>query len=117
MAPTDDTPAVRALVEKVRAELTGMSSWTAQSEATLALDRANVRRAITALGIPLPTLAALADGRWQAVPGIGQGTDEMAHAMSRLDGYDRDRDMPTLQRWLDYWDAALAAAPRTPEEK
>lgn len=36
-------------------------------------------------------------------------TDEMAHAMSRLDGYDRDRDMPGLQQWKDYWDAAVAA--------
>lgn len=34
-------------------------------------------------------------------------TDSMAHAMSRLDGWDRDRDMPTLQYWKDYWDAAL----------
>jgi hypothetical protein len=36
-------------------------------------------------------------------------TDEMARAMSRLDGYDHDRDMPGLQRWKDYWDAALEA--------
>lgn len=34
---------------------------------------------------------------------------EMAHAMSRLDGWDRDRDMPGLQKWIDYWDAAVAA--------
>jgi hypothetical protein len=34
---------------------------------------------------------------------------EMAHAMSRLDGWDRDRDMPGLQKWTDYWDAAVAA--------
>lgn len=39
-------------------------------------------------------------------------TDDMAHAMSRLDGYDRDRDMPSLQRWKDYWDAAMAEASR-----
>lgn len=44
-------------------------------------------------------------------PDVGCCTDEMAHAMSRLDGYDHDRDMPTLQRWKDYWDAAVMAAP------
>ena len=38
-----------------------------------------------------------------------QCSDEMAHAMSRLDGYDRDPDMPGLQRWKDYWDAAIEA--------
>ena len=36
-------------------------------------------------------------------------TDEMAHAMARLDGWDGDRDMPGLRRWKDYWDAAIAA--------
>lgn len=47
----------------------------------------------------------------RALPEVGECTDEMAHAMSRLDGYDHDRDMPTLQRWKDYWDAAAMAAP------
>lgn len=48
---------------------------------------------------------------FRMLPDIGCCTDEMAHAMSRLDGFDRDRDMPTLQRWKDYWDAAVAEAP------
>ena len=39
-------------------------------------------------------------GGFRMLPNVGHCTDEMAHAMSRLDGYDRDRDMPTLQRWI-----------------
>lgn len=53
--------------------------------------------------------ATVAEAR-MPLPGVGECTDEMAHAMSRLDGYDHDRDMPTLQRWKDYWDAAVMAA-------
>jgi hypothetical protein len=48
------------------------------------------------------------------LPDAGQCTDAMANAMARLDGYDRDPDMPGLQRWKDYWDAAVTAAPTPP---
>lgn len=121
MSEQQDSPAVRAMIERCAAALGDTPIVRLVSDGTMAV--------LTALGLPLATLEwasrnralldALADGRWQAVP--KRLNREMGRAMDNAPDGTGVAPVPGgvsawAAIWQPSWDAALAAAPRAPEE-
>jgi hypothetical protein len=72
-----------------------------------------VQHVLSAIGIPLSVLAALAEKQWQAVP--KEPTDAMRRA-GEMDGHIFDSVMRPLPCFAtSRWSEMLAAAPPEPE--